>query len=604
MNQVYQEKEYTSNLDPKLWLAVLKHALPYKKQLIIITLEMVLMAALDSTLPLFTRYAIDKMITPRDTSGLLWFCLLYLVVILVGLVNVAFFIHFTGQVETGMNYDLRRKCFAKLQAMQVGYYDRTPTGWLVARITSDISRLGDIVAWGIVDMAWGIALIVIVGIITLFMNWKLALLMLVLIPVMSYIGIIFQKKMLKVYRLVRKLNSRITHSFGEGIHGAKTTKTLVREQANLDEFIVLNNDMYRNSVKAAVLSALFMPLILMLASTGLGLILWLGGITTLKGGLTIGALMAFIEYISHMFEPISNVARLFAEMQNGQAAAERVFTLLDLEPEIVSSISWDESWAQRNMRAEITFDNVSFGYPDGAQVFENFSLTIREGESLALVGETGTGKTTFVNLICRFYEPQKGRILIDGIDYTQVPLKWIHSQLGYVQQVPHLFQGTILENIRYGRLEATDEEVMKAAELVSADEFILALPGTWDYQVGEGGNLLSTGQKQLIAFARVVLADPRLLILDEATASIDTETEGLVQAAMQKVLQGRTGIIVAHRLSTIRKVDRILMMHKGKVIESGSHSELLHQKGRYYRLYMNQFMQETADAELVIGSSD
>jgi len=604
MNQIFQEKEYTSNLDPKLWLAVLRHALPYKKQLIIITLEMVLMAALDSTLPLFTRYAIDKMITPKDTSGLLGFCLLYLVVIVVGLINVAFFIHLTGQVETGMNYDLRRKCFAKLQAMQVGYYDRTPTGWLVARITSDISRLGDIVAWGIVDMAWGTALIIIVGIITLFMNWKLALLMLVLIPVMGYIGIFFQKKMLKVYRVVRKLNSKITHSFGEGIHGAKTTKTLVREQANLDEFVTLNNEMYQNSVKAAVLSALFMPLILMLASTGLGLILWLGGITTLKGGLTIGALMAFIEYISHMFEPISNVARLFAEMQNGQAAAERVFTLLELQPEIISSSPWDETWANRKMRGEITFDNISFAYKEGAHVFENFSISIKEGESLALVGETGTGKTTFVNLICRFYEPQSGRILIDGIDYKEIPLKWIHSQLGYVQQVPHLFQGSILENIRYGRLDATDEEVKRAAEIVSADEFIRELPGDYSYEVGEAGNLLSTGQKQLLAFARVVLADPRLLILDEATASIDTETEGLVQTAMHKVLQGRTGIIVAHRLSTIRRVDRILMMHHGKVIESGSHSELLHQKGKYYRLYMNQFLQETADAELVIGSCD
>jgi len=250
------------------------------------------------------------------------------------------------------------------------------------------------------------------------------------------------------------------------------------------------------------------------------------------------------------------------------------------------------------MRAEITFDDITFAYPDGAQVFKNFSLTIKEGESLALVGETGTGKTTFVNLICRFYEPQSGRILIDGMDYKELPLKWIHSQLGYVQQVPHLFQGSIKENIRYGRLDATDLEVMDAAKLVSADEFIGQLPGTWDYQVGEAGNLLSTGQKQLIAFARVVLADPRLLILDEATASIDTETEGLIQDAIQKVLRGRTGIIVAHRLSTIRNVDRILMMHKGIVVESGTHRELLHLKGRYYRLYMNQFMEEAADAEL------
>lgn len=598
MNQIFQEKEYTSNLDPKLWLEVLKQALPYKQLLLIITAQMVLMAGMDAMLPLFTRFAIDKMIIPKDTSGLLGFCLLYLLLLLAGFVNVLLFIHFTGKVETGMNYDMRKKCFAKLQSMQIGYYDRTPTGWLVARITSDISRLGDIVAWGIVDMAWGVAMVFWVLGITLMMNWRLAIIIILLIPVMTYIGILFQKRMLKSYRLVRKLNSRITHSFGEGIHGAKTTKTLVREDAILGEFKEVNNDMYRHSVKAAVLSALFMPLILMLSSTGLGLILWLGGLTTLKGGMTVGALMAFIEYITHMFEPISNVARLFAEMQNGQAAAERVFTLMELQPEIISSVPWDENWAKKKMQGRISLENIDFAYKDGQPVFQNFSLDITPGESIALVGETGTGKTTLVNLICRFYEPQNGVIRIDGHDYRKLPLEWIHSQLGYVQQIPHLFQGSIRENIRYGRLDASDTEVYAAAKAVFADDFIQRLPGTYDYLVGEAGNLLSTGQKQLIAFARVVLANPRLLILDEATASIDTETEGLVQEAMHKLLANRTGIIVAHRLSTIRNVDRILLMHLGKVLEQGTHHQLMQNKGRYYKLYMNQFMQETADSEL------
>jgi len=598
MNQIFQEKEYTSNLDPKLWLAVLKQALPYKKLLIAISIQMILMAGMDSMLPLFTRYAIDHMIIPKDLSHLLPFALLYLALLFVGFINVTLFIHFTGKVETGMNYDLRRKCFHKLQAMQVSYYDRTPTGWLVARITSDISRLGDIVAWGIVDMAWGIGMVIFVLAITMFMDWKLSLLMLAMIPIMTYIGIIFQKRMLKVYRRVRKLNSKITHSFGEGIHGAKTTKTLVREDAHLAEFKEINNDMYRSSVKAAVLSALFMPLILMLSSTGLGLILWLGGVTTLKQGMTVGALMAFIEYITHMFEPISNVARLFAEMQNGQAAAERVFTLIDLEPEIISTVPWDDNWAQKPMHGRISIQDLTFAYKEGANVFKHFNLEIAPGESIALVGETGTGKTTLVNLICRFYEPVSGTISIDGIDYRELPLPWIHRQLGYVQQIPHLFQGSIRENIRYGRLEASDKEVYEAARVVFADDFIQRLPGAYDYLVGEAGNLLSTGQKQLIAFARVVLANPRLLILDEATASIDTETEGLVQQAMHQVLANRTGIIVAHRLSTIRSVDRILLMHLGKVLEEGSHHQLMQRKGLYYKLYMNQFMQETADQEL------
>jgi len=517
--------------------------------------------------------------------------------VFIGFVTVAVFIHLTGIVETGMNYDLRRKCFAKLQAMHLAYYDRTPTGWIVARLNSDISRLGDIVAWGVVDIAWGFAYIVIVSIIVVALSWKLALILLMLLPFIAYISIRFQKKLLKLFRLVRRLNSRITHSFGEGIHGAKTTKTLVREDANLNEFAELNREMYSSSVKAAVASALFMPMILMVSSIGVGLVLWLGGVATLNQSITYGALVAFISYTMQLFEPISNVARLFAEMQNGQAAAERVFSLLELEPEIISSVPWDEAWAQRSMKGEIELDNISFAYKDGQPVFSDFSLHIREGESIAVVGETGTGKTTLVNLICRFYEPQLGAIKIDGTDIKEIPLKWIHSQLGYVQQVPHLFQGSILENIRYGRLNASDEEVMEAARLVNADPFISELPGGYSYQVGESGNLLSTGQKQLLAFARVVLANPRLLILDEATASIDTETESLVQEAMDKVLQNRTGIVIAHRLSTIRRVDRILMMHLGKIVESGSHKDLMHKKGRYYKLYMNQFMQETADAE-------
>ncbi|PKN73822.1 MAG: ABC transporter ATP-binding protein [Candidatus Cloacimonetes bacterium HGW-Cloacimonetes-3] len=598
MNQQYQEKEFTKNLDPKLWLAVLKQAMPYKHTMLWIAGLMTFMAGLDSILPLFTKYAIDNMIIPKSFDGILLFSLLYVGVVIVGFFTVAVFIHLTGIVETGMNYDLRKRCFAKLQSMHLAYYDRTPTGWIVARLNSDISRLGDIVAWGIVDLAWGFAYIVIVSIIVFTLSWKLALIFLFLLPFIGYFSIKFQKKLLVAYRMVRKLNSRITHSFGEGIHGAKTTKTLVREEANLNEFTGLNREMYSSSVKAAVASALFMPLILMVSSLGVGLVLWLGGVATINQSITYGALVAFISYTMQLFEPISNVARLFAEMQNGQAAAERVFSLLELEPEIVSSVPWDESWSKRTMQGDIQLQNISFAYKEGQAVFTDFDLHIRSGESVALVGETGTGKTTLVNLICRFYEPQTGSIKIDGYDLREIPLKWIHSQLGYVQQVPHLFQGSILENIRYGKLDASDAEVIRAAQLMNADSFIRELPGDYSYQVGESGNLLSTGQKQLLAFARVVLANPRLLILDEATASIDTETESLVQIAMNKVLQDRTGIVVAHRLSTIRNVDRILMMYKGRIIESGSHTELMHLKGRYYKLYMNQFMQETADAEL------
>ncbi len=595
---IYQESEYNSKFNWRLWLSLLKQAMPQKQKIIALSIVMIFNALVDTIIPLLTRYGIDKMIIPRSYDGIVGFSLIYLAVILFQFFMVYLLIDIAGRVETGMNYDLRRVCYNKLQSMSFSYYDRTQTGWIVARLTSDISRLGDVVAWGIVDLVWGIAVIIFVLGVVFVLSWKLALILLGLMPLIAIISIKFQMKMLRSYRLVRKYNSLITGSIGEGIHGAKTTKTLVREAENLREFEELNHNMFTHSVKAAMASSLFMPLILMVSSLGTGLILWTGGNAVLAKLIGFGTLVAFINYTMDLFQPIANVARLFAEMQSAQAAAERVFSLLELQPDIVDSVPWDESWKSRSMLLPISLQNVTFAYKEGKPILRNFDLDIAPGESIALVGETGTGKTTLVNLICRFYEPNSGVIRIGDMDYTKVPQRWIHSNIGYVQQVPHLFQGSIMENIRYGKLEATDDEVIAAAREVRADEFIRELPGQYDYKVGESGNLLSTGQKQLIAFARVVLANPALLILDEATASIDTETEQLVQEAINRVLAGRTGIVVAHRLSTIRQVDRILLLHKGEIIESGSHSELMRHKGRYHQLYMNQFMQEVTETEL------
>ncbi|MDD2331782.1 MAG: ABC transporter ATP-binding protein, partial [Candidatus Cloacimonetes bacterium] len=424
------------------------------------------------------------------------------------------------------------------------------------------------------------------------------LVILALVPTMAFSSIRFQIVILRSYRRVRMPNSRITHSFGEGIHGAKTTKTLVREAANQSEFRELNQEMYHHSVKAAVRSALFMPMILALSALGTGIVVWIGGSQVLNQALGMGTLVAFIGYAMQLFEPISNVAHHFAEMQNAQAAGERVYSLLSLVPEIQSQVPMDQEWRSQRMQGQISITNLTFAYKEGKPVFQDFNLEIARGESLALAGETGTGKTTLVNLICRFYEPQSGEIRIDGQDYRCIPQEWIHSQLGYVQQTPHLFQGSILENIRYGRLDASDQEVYDAAKLVHADDFIATLPEAYNYQVGESGNLLSTGQKQLISFARVVLANPALLILDEATASIDTETELLLQKAIQTILKGRTSIIIAHRLSTIRNSDCILLLHKGKIVERGSHKALMNKKAAYYKLYMNQFRNEKTEETL------
>lgn len=595
MQDRIENKEYQKNINLKLWGNLLRQAKPHYRIMVFLGLLMIIMGGVDAVIPLITRYAIDNFIIPEQYQGLTLFAVVYVFVILFQGFAVFMLIALAGRIETGINYDLRRQCYKRLQEMEFAYFDRTPTGWIVARLTSDINRLGDVIAWGIVDFVWSGALMLLMSIVMFILNWKLALLSLSLVPLLVFISSKFQISILRDFRQVRRINSQITNSFGEGIHGAKTTKSLVREEANFAEFQELSKTMYGYSVKAAIKSALFMPIIMVISAISTGLVLWFGGREVLSEVIGYGTFVAFISYTLQFFDPVSHIAQIFAEMQNAQAAGERVFSLLELKPQIKDRIPFSEDWRRRRMQGEISIEQINFAYKEGKPVFSDFSLQIGAGESIALVGETGTGKTTLVNLICRFYEPQSGRIFIDGMDVREVPQEWIHSHLGYVQQVPHLFQGSVRENIRYGRLDATDKEIEEAAKIVLADDFIHRLPGGYDYKVGESGSLLSTGQKQLIAFARVILADPALLILDEATASIDTETEQLVQKAMHQVLLGRTSIIVAHRLSTVRTVDRIIVLHKGNIIEMGNHKRLMKRKDRYYELYMNQFMQEESD---------
>ncbi|OPZ68151.1 MAG: putative ABC transporter ATP-binding protein [Firmicutes bacterium ADurb.Bin467] len=435
----------------------------------------------------------------------------------------------------------------------------------------------------------------------LLLNWRLALIVLSAIPVIAALAMYFQKRILKSYREMRKLNSRITSAFNEGIMGARTTKTLRREAENEREFESLTHSMKRSAVRAAVLSALFLPLVISLAALVMCYVLDLGGADVLKNGLTIGTLAAFISYATQIFEPINSIARLFADLQSSQAAAERVMSMLETEPEIsdapeVVELFGDsfhpkrENWP--DIRGDIAFEGVGFRYSEGGEVLSNFDLTVRAGETIALVGETGAGKSTIVNLLCRFYEPTEGRILIDGSDYRTRSMLWLQSHLGYVLQQPHLFSGTVRENIRYGKLDATDEEVETAARLVDAEEFILKLEKGYDTDVGEGGDRLSIGQKQLVSFARALIADPKIFVLDEATSSVDTETEQRIQRAIRESLRGRTSFIIAHRLSTIRTADRILVVRGGRITEQGTHRELLKLKGYYYDLYVNQFQDE------------
>lgn len=597
----FEEKEYTKNFDKKLWKRMVELMKPFRKKMVFLGFFMISLAGVDVVFPLLNKYAVDNYIVPHQLDGIETFVFLYFGLIMLQALNIYFFIAIAGKIETHLSSFIRKKGFEQLQKLSYNYYDKTPVGWIMARMTSDSTRLGSFISWGLIDMIWGGSLMILIAIVMLILNWKLALLSLTVVPLLVFISIYFQRKILKSYRLVRKTNSKITGAYNEGISGAKTTKTLVREEENLKEFQVQTNTMFRSSVRAAIFSSLYLPIIITLGSIGTGIVIWLGGESVVAGALSYGTLVAFIAYTIQFFEPLMELARVFAELQDAQASAERIFSLLDEEPEIQDNPLILSKWGNvlktgenghDKIRGAIEFKDIDFTYKKGEKVLENFNLQVKAGETVALVGETGSGKSTIVNLACRFYEPQKGGVFIDGTDYRERSQLWLHSQLGYVLQSPHLFSGTIRDNIRYGRLDASDDEIEYASKLVNAHEFIMKKSKKYDSEVGEGGSLISTGEKQLISFARAILADPRIFILDEATSSVDTETEKIIQKAIETVLKDRTSFIIAHRLSTIKAADRILVVKNGKIIEEGNHYQLLKAKGYYYRLYTNQFMEE------------
>lgn len=604
MSQIrFEEQQYnTETLDAGLWKRIFRLMKPLKKQLILLFVLMVAVAGCDVLFPYLNKLAIDTFAVQKAPGWpLAAFSALYLAGVVFQACSVYLFFMQAGKIEMAFSYDVRQQAFAKLQTLSFSYFDRTPIGWLMARMSSDIARLAEILSWSLMDLIWGLAVMLGVSIVMLIVNWKLALLVLMVVPVLAWLSVWFQVRILKNYRSVRRINSRITSAFNEGITGAKTTKTLVIEDDNLKEFDQETAQMKVASVRAATLSALFMPIVMGLGAVSTAAILWSGGHQVLMQTLQFGTLMMFTQYATQFFEPLRQIARLIAELQMAQASAERVLSLLDSEPEIVDSPEVIAKYGTEldpkpenyePIHGDIEFSHVDFEYLKDERILTDFNLKVRAGQTVALVGETGSGKSTIVNLLCRFYQPIAGQILIDGVDYRQRSLGWLHSHLGYVLQSPHLFSGTVRDNIRYGRLNASDEEIEAAAKMVDAHDFIMQLEKGYDTDVGEGGSRLSTGQKQLISFARAVLADPRIFVLDEATASIDTETEQVIQYAIDHLMKGRTSFIIAHRLSTIVNADLILVMKKGKIVEQGTHDQLMQQGGYYSRLYTAQFNED------------
>lgn len=598
---VNEEKEFSTNYDLSIWKNLLQYLKPFKNKFIVLGIYMILLAVFDAGIPLLTKYAIDVYIGEGHLNGFPIFAGVYVFAV-VGMSGIVYlFIKCAGDIEAGVVYSLRERGFKKLQELSFSYFDKTAVGWLMARMTSDTNRIGEILAWGLVDLLWGISMMLLIGIIMFVINAKLALITFAVVPLLAIISILFQKRILKVSREVRKINSKITGAFNEGITGAKASKTLVRENENLNEFKHITSDMKRKSVRSAIISSIYMPIVISIGSIGMALALGYGGRGLLDGAVSLGTLVLFINYAVLFYEPIREMARIFTELQVAQASAERLLSMIDTEPDIIDGDEIvkkygdavhlkKENWEE--ITGSIEFRNVSFSYNEKEIILENFNLKIEAGQTIALVGETGSGKSTIVNLACRFYEPTKGEVLIDGIDYRERSQLWLHSNLGYVLQTPYLFNGTIFENIQYGDLNASEIEIIRAAKLVNAHDFIMKFENGYETKVGEGGAKLSTGEKQLISFTRAILANPKLFVLDEATSSVDTETELVVQNAISTVLKGRTSFIIAHRLSTIRSADRIIVIDKGIIIEDGTHDELMKDKNHYYNLYTNQFIDE------------
>ncbi len=584
---VIKEEEFTSNVKGDIIKRIFSLLALYKTRTAGFLFMIAFVSVSDAVFTYLSKLIVDQGIASGKMSRVLDIIAFYGGAALLQAAAVFSFIYLAGILGERVAYDLRKRVFNHLQDLPFSYFDRTPVGWIMSRVTSDTAKISELLTWGLVDSTWGVLNITTSVIFMMLINVKLALMVTGILPFMIGAAFFFQKKILKHSRAARKQNSRITGFYSETITGVKIIKSLNREAKNLEEFKRESDKMYDASYKTALYSALFLPSVKIIGAFALCAIIWYGGTLKVSGAMSLGGIQAFIFYVAFMLWPIQDLARVWASMQGALASGERIFSLLDIVPEIRDR---ENSKVLSGIGAAIVFKDVSFYYSKDAPVLAGFNLTIQKNETLALVGATGGGKSTIVNLLSRFYEPVEGEILINGIDYRNFTLESLQSRLGIVLQTPHLFSGTIRENIRFGRLDADMAEIEDAAKLSMAHEFITGMEKGYDTEVGEGGGLLSVGQKQLVCLARAILSDPDLFIMDEATSSIDPVSESLIQSGLDKIMENRTSIIIAHRLSTIKKADRILVIAGGRIIEEGDHRLLLQKKGDYYRLYQEQFV--------------
>lgn len=577
--------------------------LPYLKKFRKMMITMVLCGlagtGIDLLTPQFQRYALNHFIAENTLDTLPLFLILYAAsIVLCGVVNYIA-CTYAMKTEVSVNRDLRNAAFSHLQTLSFSYFNQNSVGYIHARVISDTSRIGSLVSWTLMDTVWHLSYLVGAVVVMLLVNARLALMVMAILPLIVLLFSLFQGKLIRINREVRELNSQITSDFNEGISGAKTIKSLVIEDKMVKDFVADTDAMRNKSTRVAHLQGLFSATLNIASSMALAIVLWQGGYIAAS---EVGTFSMFMSYAQGMMEPVRWIIDAISGLITTQVNIERFSRLMETQSDVADSPEVIEKYGDafnprrenwEPIKGDIEFRDVDFKYPDGDEyVLENFNLKIPFGSNIAIVGETGAGKSTLVNLVCRFFEPTRGQVLIDGRDARERSQLWLHSAIGYVLQTPHLFSGTVRENLLYGNPNATEEEIRQALKLVSATEVVAKMEKGLDSDVGEGGDMLSTGEKQLISFARAILADPRILVLDEATASVDTLTEQKIQAAIDTIIKGRTSLVIAHRLSTVKNADLILVVQDGKIIEQGRHEELLRARGHYYNLYTRQYEDE------------
>lgn len=590
---MWRQQEEQRPFDRRLFLRLLSYLVPFRGHVFWAVVFLLLATASSLAGPYFLKVAIDRYILPSGRlpaadrlQGLAFMGAAFLAVQLLNWVSSYYQTYFMSWAGQQAIYSLRQSLFIRLQRLGVNYFEGRPAGAIMSRVTNDVDTLSEMVSSGLVKVVGD--LLTLGGIVAIMTTAhpRLALLSFITLPLLFYLAFGFRSRMAGAFRKVRSRVAEMNAFLQESISGVRVIKSLVREEENIARFDRTNFENYEANMEARYLFALFLPAVDLVGALGIAVVLWYGGLMVLGEELTIGVLVLFVNYLDRFFQPIRDLANFFHEMQSAMAAAEKIFGVIDTEPTII-----DGSGARPlgRARGEIAFQGVSFAYDGQNYILRDVDLHIKAGTRVALVGATGAGKTSVVNLLARFYDPQRGRILLDGHDLRDLEVTSLRGQLGLVPQEPFLFSGTIADNIRYGCLDASDEEVRCAARSVNADRFISRLERGFDTRVGERGIQLSLGERQLIAFARALLRNPPVLVLDEATANVDAQAEELIQQALETILADRTAIVIAHRLSTVRDSHLIVVMEEGRIVERGSHGGLLAADGRYAELYKAYF---------------